>query len=112
LEDFGKRAENRLPMPEDCAWNENLRCLCQGIQRPRMIQERPMGMDGSPGAGRAPAAGRSIRSVFTLTVTVPAVCLVLVWGLALVAVFGGAFSGRGLSWPGHQDLARLIARAA
>src|SRR5947208_9750752 len=70
-----------------------------------MTQERPMGIAGSPGAERPHAAGRSIRSAFALTVTLPVAGLVVLWGLALAALFG-ALGGHGFTWPSH-DLATL-----
>src|SRR5438105_10351229 len=71
-----------------------------------MIQEKPMGIVGSPGAERPPAPGRSVRSTFAITVAVPAGVLVLAWGLALAAAFNG--SAGNFSWPSHESLARLL----
>ena len=53
-----------------------------------------MGASSLAGQERPHAGRRSIRFTFTAMVIVPAVCLVLLWGVAVSAALGG---GRGLS---------------
>jgi signal transduction histidine kinase len=65
-----------------------------------------MGIAGSPGAGRPHVTGRSIPATFTLTVTLPAAGLAVLWGLGLAA-FCGVFSGHGFTWPRHPGLVTL-----
>src|ERR1700684_3386495 len=66
-----------------------------------------MGVASSPGAGRPRRARRSIRFTFTAMVTVPVICLVAGWIVALLLTPGGALTRHALFWQNHRDLGQV-----
>jgi signal transduction histidine kinase len=66
-----------------------------------------MGVASSPGPQRPYPARRSIRFTFAAIVTVPVVCLVVLWGVAVSIAPGGAVVRRSLFSHSHSNLTEV-----
>jgi signal transduction histidine kinase len=75
-----------------------------GISRKGSIREWRMVVSSSASPERPRAAGRSIGSTFRAIVVVPALCLVLLWGMAVTVTLGTALSDHGDSSRTHSSL--------
>src|SRR5580693_4698878 len=64
-----------------------------------------MGVASSPGPASAPR--RSIRFSFTVMVTVPVLCLIVLWAAAVAFTPGGALTRHGLFSHSHKSLAEV-----
>jgi len=62
-----------------------------------------MSVFSSPNPERSHAGHRTIRATFIATVVVPAACMLVIWGLLLAGVLGGALGNAGASGRAHSD---------
>jgi signal transduction histidine kinase len=68
-----------------------------------------MGVFSSPGTEQPHGRRRTIRRTFVVMVAVPVACLVVLWGLALGAVIGGAFGGPDTPQHDHEVVVGFVA---
>jgi signal transduction histidine kinase len=68
-----------------------------------------MGVLSSPGTEQAHGRRRTIRRTFVVMVAVPVACLVVLWGVALGAVIGGAFGGPDTPQHDHEVVVGFVA---
>ena len=71
-----------------------------------------MGVSSSPGTARPRRRRRTIWFTFAAMVAVPVVCLVVLWGLVLAGVLGGAVSGPDNPRHDHQVVVDFVIVAA
>ena len=64
-----------------------------------------MSASSSPNPARPPGRHRTIRATFLTTVVAPVASMLVIWGLLVAGVLGGAIGGSGASGQGHRDLA-------
>jgi len=66
-----------------------------------------MGVSGSAGPDRRRPGRRSVRFTFTSMVTVPVVCLLLAWAVAVGVVLVSSLTGHGVFSGNHRELAGI-----
>ncbi|HEY6275516.1 MAG TPA: ATP-binding protein [Streptosporangiaceae bacterium] len=62
----------------------------------------------APSPERSPAGRRTIRATFITMVLVPVISMLVVWGLLLAGVFGGALADPDAPGRDHQDVADIF----